>query len=257
MTVLELLVAMTMVSFIILVLYQMFDRTQAQMRNAIKQVDTLESGRSMMGILYRDLSRMVAPPEDVNVSFAVGELNSSYGVEMLHVSSVDAFFTNKMESVFFTAYDAEATPTNWVGMIFGVWHPDIAGQFPTNGFGSLYRYETHASRFTTDSLGRFVDQTYTNNTHKIAENIVHFRVNFFADGISTNWTAAPNPVQLLRGLVKRTLPRIMEVEIGYLDAETATIAASFGSQAAARQFIAARPEKVTFFRFQVPLRSPR
>jgi hypothetical protein len=49
----------------------------------------------------------------------------------------------------------------------------------------------------------------------------------------------------------------MEVEIGYLDAETATIAASFGSQAAARQFIAARPEKVTFFRFQVPLRSPR
>jgi hypothetical protein len=253
-TVLELMVAMTMVSFIILVLYQMFDKVQAQMRNAIKQVDSLESGRSVMDILYRDFSRMVVPPDAAQVSFEIDADASVFGLEMLHVSSSNAFFTNKMEAVFFTAYDAEATPTNWVGMGFRVAHPDYPDVEPTNGFGTLYRYETNANRFTSNFRNQFYQAAVSNHVHKIAENIVHFRVNFYADRIYTNITST---FQVDRQLRDQTLPKLLEIELGYLDSETATIAASLGSTNAARQFIATRPEKVSFFRFQVRLRSPQ
>ena len=57
-TVLELLVAISLVSFIILALYQMFDRTQAQMRRAVRETDKYESGRSTMDIIRRDLTQL-------------------------------------------------------------------------------------------------------------------------------------------------------------------------------------------------------
>lgn len=43
-TILELLVAVSLISFIILALYQMFDRTQVQMRKAVREVDKFEGG---------------------------------------------------------------------------------------------------------------------------------------------------------------------------------------------------------------------
>ena len=253
-TVLELLVAMTMVSFIILVLYQMFDRTQAQMRNAIKQVDQLESGRAMMDIIYRDMTRMIAPPEPGLVSFEIDGDYSAGGLEMAYNTPSNIFYTNKMEALFFNAYDPDATPTNWSGLGYRVAHFADASLPPTNGFGSLYRYETNASRFTRDFRDQFFQAAVSNHVHKIAENIVHFRVNFYADGIITNISAN---LQVDRGLVGKALPELLEVEIGYIDEETATIARSLGSPAAARNFVAIRPEKVTLFRFQVPIKTPR
>jgi hypothetical protein len=59
-TILELLVAVTLVSFIVLALYQMFDRTQVQMRRAVRETDKYESGRSTMDIIRRDLSQLGA-----------------------------------------------------------------------------------------------------------------------------------------------------------------------------------------------------
>lgn len=57
-TVLELLVAISLLSFIILALYQMFDRTQAQMRRAVRETDKFESGRSTMDMIRRDLTQL-------------------------------------------------------------------------------------------------------------------------------------------------------------------------------------------------------
>ena len=57
-TVLELMVAISLVSFIILALYQMFDRTQAQMRRAVRETDKYETGRSTMDIIRRDLTQL-------------------------------------------------------------------------------------------------------------------------------------------------------------------------------------------------------
>lgn len=59
-TILELLVAVSLISFIILALYQMFDRTQVQMRKAVREVDKFEGGRAAAELVQRDLSQMVA-----------------------------------------------------------------------------------------------------------------------------------------------------------------------------------------------------
>ncbi|NDE97301.1 MAG: hypothetical protein EB034_03325 [Verrucomicrobia bacterium] len=57
-TILELMVAVSLISFIILALYQMFDRTQSLMRGAVREADKFENGRAAMDILRRDLSQM-------------------------------------------------------------------------------------------------------------------------------------------------------------------------------------------------------
>ncbi|NBV20835.1 MAG: hypothetical protein EBS05_02410 [Proteobacteria bacterium] len=57
-TILELMVAVSLISFIILALYQMFDRTQGLMRGAVREADKFENGRAAMDILRRDLSQM-------------------------------------------------------------------------------------------------------------------------------------------------------------------------------------------------------
>lgn len=57
-TLLELLVAISLVSFIILALYQMFDRTQTQMRRAVRETDKFETGRSTMDTIRRDLTQL-------------------------------------------------------------------------------------------------------------------------------------------------------------------------------------------------------
>lgn len=57
-TILELMVAVSLISFIILALYQMFDRTQSLMRGAVREADKFENGRAAMDILRRDLSQL-------------------------------------------------------------------------------------------------------------------------------------------------------------------------------------------------------
>jgi len=89
-TILELLVAVTLLSFIILALYQMFDRTQAQMRRAVRETDKFESGRSVMDLIRRDLTQMGA-------------------VKTLHESGQGAIGTNWSGMTAPTAYSS-ATP---------------------------------------------------------------------------------------------------------------------------------------------------
>ena len=57
-TILELMVAVSLISFIILALYGMFDRTQAQMRRAVRETDKFESGRSVTDIIRKDLAQL-------------------------------------------------------------------------------------------------------------------------------------------------------------------------------------------------------
>ena len=57
-TILELMVAVSLITFIILSLYQMFDRTQSLMRGAVRESDKFENGRAAMDILKRDLSQL-------------------------------------------------------------------------------------------------------------------------------------------------------------------------------------------------------
>ena len=58
---LELLVAMGLLSVVILTLYAMFDQTQKALHANIAQTDVMESGRSAMELIVRDIERAQSP----------------------------------------------------------------------------------------------------------------------------------------------------------------------------------------------------
>lgn len=61
-SVIELLVAVSVLSVIVYVLFSVFNQTQKALRSNIAQVDVLESGRAAMDLLVRDVFEMSATP---------------------------------------------------------------------------------------------------------------------------------------------------------------------------------------------------
>src|SRR5438046_7663581 len=59
-TVVELLVAVSVLSLIVLVLYGLFDQVQRALRGNVAQVDVLEGGRSAMQLMAGELEQMDA-----------------------------------------------------------------------------------------------------------------------------------------------------------------------------------------------------
>ena len=78
-SVLELLVAVGLLSLIVLALYAMFDQTQKALHASIGQVDVMEGGRSAMDLIARDLARAQSPnlpatpgdPAVTNINLAI------------------------------------------------------------------------------------------------------------------------------------------------------------------------------------------
>ena len=59
-TVVELMVAISVMTLIVLVLYGLFDQTQRAMRGNVSQVDVLEGGRAAMDMIATDMEQMRA-----------------------------------------------------------------------------------------------------------------------------------------------------------------------------------------------------
>ena len=57
-TVVELMVAVSVLSLIVVVLYNIFDNTQRAMRSNAAQVDVMEGGRAAIELISRDLEQM-------------------------------------------------------------------------------------------------------------------------------------------------------------------------------------------------------
>src|SRR5688572_1392290 len=70
-TIVELLVAVTIMTLIILALYGMFDQTQKALRGNMTQVDIFEGGRAAMDILTRELEQMAPSKAEDTVNFYV------------------------------------------------------------------------------------------------------------------------------------------------------------------------------------------
>jgi type II secretory pathway pseudopilin PulG len=264
-TVLELLVAVTLVSFIIIALYQMFNRTQEQMRRAINQVDTLETGRALMQIVKRDLGLLTVPTEkSVNpVFFLHTRVTNALMVLTNYSVNVDGstnfIQTNEINRVFFTSYDPSFVGTNYGGIGYHVGGEDDPREEIYNGYGTLYRYNYNDDVFNAGAAGTFLTTNFMTYASRLADNIVHFKVTPYplsdlnqTNVISSGWNRG-----VYYAYTNQSAPTFVEVEIGYLDEETAGIARGFGSSSAARTYLSSHPEKIHAFRFIVPIGAKR
>lgn len=246
-TILELLVAVSLISFIVLVLYQMFDQTQEQMRRAVREVDKFETGRAAAELLKRDVAQMV-PARSLLGSAAVNYFaGTSWAATAFGMTNNGTNVqVNTLDDVYFLAFDAEATPTNWAAVRYRVADSANPNLPVTAGLGTLYRWTTNANRFTTS----FQLQAQATNTpvqyfQRVADNIVHLRIS----GI-TNGVAVPSG-----GFLTNTeLPSHVSIELGYVDAKTAGRARAMGS-AAMTTYLSTNVDSVHLFRLQIPIRN--
>jgi len=248
-TILELLVAVSLISFIILALYQMFDRTQVQMRKAVREVDKFEGGRAAAELIQRDISQMVAGNSSAGtlaVNF-YASTNWSAGSFAMTNNGTNVVQQNLLQDLYFLGLDPAATPTNWMGVRYRVASSADPAVPASYGLGTLWRWTTNANRFDTSLQQRLFSQFPPPAFwQRVADNVIHFRVTAITSGV---------PVMATNVAVNSVLPAHMEIELGYVDSRTAERARGYlPNTNLARAYLSTNLDAVQMFRLHVPIR---
>ncbi|MEW6159273.1 MAG: hypothetical protein AB1813_17750 [Verrucomicrobiota bacterium] len=211
-SVLELLVAVTIMTFIIFALYGMFHQTQKALRANIVQVDVQESGRAAIEMIARDLEGLLAShlENETNFFAAIGPIdrtsNPPIGPAVPLVQTdldptVSRFLrTNILQEFFFLNKETN----RWIGLGYKVMDSHDVSD-PKNGIltdddviGTLYRFSTNSRylRGANPATGRletnffinaFLHEKLTNlttrlpstNLHRVIDGVVHLRLTTF------------------------------------------------------------------------------
>ncbi len=259
-TILELLVAVSLISFIILALYQMFDRTQAQMRKAVREVDKFEGGRAAAELIRRDISQMAAGNSSAGtlaVNF-YASTNWSAGSFAMTNNGTNVVQQNLLQDLFFVSLDPAATPLNWMGVSYRVASSTDPTTPAVHGLGTLWRWSTNANRFDASIQQRLFSQfPPANYWQRVADNVVHFRVTAVTSGVPVLATNVSVPAPTWAAvLTNQALPAHIEIELGYVDSRTSERARGFlPNTNLARTYLSTNLDAVQMFRLHVPIRS--
>jgi len=190
-TLIELMVAVSLMTLIVLGLISMFTQTQRAFRASLTQTDLLESGRLLTDLLGRELSE-VAPSGRVATTNFFARINPQF--KLLNRLTDSAYQglpgtqdrrTNIVQDVFFLSQNNQT----WTGYGYRVF-----ADYPNAGVGSLYRFITNNVRYPALNLsGEFINAPAT-NLNRITDGVVHFKLRAFAtngfpiysSGFSTN-----------------------------------------------------------------------
>ncbi|MBI4658488.1 MAG: hypothetical protein HY735_06515, partial [Verrucomicrobia bacterium] len=161
----ELLVAVSIMTFIIYALYQMFNQTQKALRGNITQVDVLESGRAAREMLSRDLEQISASGLAGTTNLYAASIPAIPPLVQLDLDEQRALRTNMLQEFFFLTRRTNA----WIGTGYRV----IGAQ---DGIGTLYRYTVSTNyRFLSSNnlSGAYFTADLTNHFHRVADGIIH------------------------------------------------------------------------------------
>ncbi|MBI5775569.1 MAG: hypothetical protein HZA89_17765 [Verrucomicrobia bacterium] len=242
MTLLEVMIAATLMSVIIYALYTMFDRVQRVLRAGTAQVDVLEAGRVVTEMIERDLEQMSISGgiDETNILTTVDYTDYSAGgggVVTANMSLPDGtWVTNELHSLFFLT-----RPDSWKAIGYRIAHPANVTEPPPNGVGTLYRFErtivspsaltNRGSLLTTNPIHRFFsvanafiprinppsslgDTNILNEFSRVLDGVVNFQCRIIAynpartDGTNYYRTNA---------IERSSLPVFVEVDIGLLE----------------------------------------
>jgi type II secretory pathway pseudopilin PulG len=171
----ELLVAVSIMIVIVYALYQVFNQTQRAMRANITQVDVLESGRAALDMMTRELEQIGASQLIGATNLYVGLIPATPFVQT-DLDNTRVLRTNVLQEFFFLS----PSTNRWVGTGYRVLGAD-------DGVGTLYRFSvstnyrrlnsTNLSReFMTQAVTNPVTRTLSTNMHRVADGIVHLRL---------------------------------------------------------------------------------
>jgi len=261
-TVVELLVAVSIMTLIVVVLYGMFDQTQRALRGNSAQTDVTEGGRAGMGLIARELELMGASRVTGCTNFWVEVTSPPWKLQLV---SSNAFRTNVLQEVFFISQFNKS----WSGIGFKI--------LATNGVGSLYRFGVTVpiSRFNPSVLSSnwtvLANTNYPDFFQRVTDGIVHFRVTAFDGGgylysytniyNNTNITVQNAPFNGLptgenRYVFRRdAVPAAVEVELGVLEPQVFERFKSFPNPIMASNYLARQAGAVHLFQKRIPVRT--
>ncbi|HLP77805.1 MAG TPA: prepilin-type N-terminal cleavage/methylation domain-containing protein, partial [Candidatus Paceibacterota bacterium] len=175
----EIMIAVTLMSVIVLGLTAMFTQTQRAFRLGMNQSDVLEAGRIATDMIVREMETMV-PVNRTNITPAFySELESINNTSVLPLPGTPEGRTNWMSDVFFLKRENQTL--TGVGYFVRT-NADVPDSY--DPVGSLYRYETNCSPWMFDQnpyrlsegfyKARFVSPPIRSS--KVVDGVVHFSV---------------------------------------------------------------------------------
>jgi type II secretory pathway component PulJ len=284
----EVMIAVSLLSIIVIGLMAMFGETQRAFRTGITQVDVMEGGRSALELMAREVEQATPTGQRGAANFAVAQ-NGFIGAPMLGYSpaALQPYSLNQplpggtvqrqnilQDFIFMTREGQE-----WKAIGYAVVY--------TNYIGSLYRYETNYSA-VSDGWPSAVYQAYNtffsanpvaSSPSRVMDNVVNLRVHTYdhlgrlispnynyLNGYPNSPTLNLNQVEpawgpryddVLVRFYSNALPAYVEIELGILEGKTADRARAIGEDSLNAQqiFLEKQAGKVQIFRQRIPIRN--
>jgi type II secretory pathway pseudopilin PulG len=269
-TLVEVLVAMTLMSFIVVALMAVFDNTQKAFRAGLTQSDVLESGRATMDLIRSDLESMT--PSDGTNNGAVNfyaNINSGYIPLIQSLVGSGNQRTNVLENFFILSRNNVNGSPSWIGTGYAV-----DTNSPDGGLCSLYRFYETTNTITGSPASLYYDFSSTSLTNSppwshLMDGVVHLTVRAYdTKGVWMNWqnwqngfvtsnNIAYQPIQFGEGgfyMFSNMVPASVEIEMGVLEDKTLQHAESL-SGTAVTNYLARHVGQVHLFRQSVPIRN--
>lgn len=282
---LELLVAMGMLSIIVLALFSMFDQTQKALHNAIGQVDVMESGRSAMDLLVRNIERVRSANVPAVTNLSVYRLDRDSGSSGSYSipGILDGGHRDSALNELF--YLTPVQGNQWKAEGWFVANDSNPALSPdVSLLGSLYRFEStnlvalrgpKVTNLFRQQWFEFTQQRSTNSTqfNRLLDGVVFFRtLPFGTNGVALDHTvyvpptnAVPPGVLItnlnasvsLTAFTGKTLPSAIEVEVGMLPPKLLTQYRSLpsGNGQIRSNFFVVHAADVLIFRQRIPIRT--
>lgn len=251
MTLLELMVAVSVLTFIIYGLYSMFDRTQKAFLSSVKEVDQQDAGRAILMMMNRDLEQI--QPSNItnrlNLYIAPIKVNNLYinGFNQKAMNG-NTVFTNSIQEFFFlthtsywngVAYLMQPMSTNAGDMML----------FTNLGIGALYRYSTNVNDYYHNYTNLFT--VYTNSSaadsQRVADGVLHLELRpYDQNGVYID----PSITQFTNNV----LPHYLELEVAMLESKILLQARSISDPVVQRNFLQEttnRPSAVHVYRSRI------
>ena len=272
----EILVAMALLSFIVLGLLTMFNQTQRAFRRSLAETDILEGSRGIIDMVVRDLQE-VAPANRPAVANNRESYNffteiSTNGV-VQDLPGTIATRVNVLQRFFFLTRNNQ----DFVGIGYKV-QPDAAN----SGVGTLYRWSAyHAPRLGPLTLSQAFTAAPIQSFNRIADGVVHLRLTTYAtngcilsstpmapacfavDNVGTNapYARARNTAindgplgQEGSYFVSNAVPAFVELEIGVLESDVLKRWRGM-SPVAGANYLSNHVAQVHIFRQRIPIRN--
>lgn len=274
----EVMVAVTLMSVIVLGLLAMFSQTQRAFRAGVTQVDVMESGRSACEELAREMEQITPTGLPNTLNFMV-QWNSYMLPQMLPGKDGlgnTQWRTNVLDDLFFFTRENR----NWQGVGYRVESPNMVG--------TLYRYETNVANLNLplvysweqlSSQNKFRDIVFnTARPIRIIDGVVHLRVLAYDSNgaLITPNSAFLGPVgfvgavgvsnRVARNLVlppdlnleyhfrSNAVPAYVELELGILEQKTAERCRNLPLASQAK-YLESKAGEVQIFRQRVAIRN--